>query len=97
MATVKESLDSIEAAVKAGDEKTLDGFAMDERVTVSKAAQKALDKIDGMPEPGEDSGAEAGRDSARRHGRHRGPGAERRWRGPDSLCQGIHATTPDER
>ncbi len=51
MGTVKEALEKIKKAEKAGDEETLNKYSMDDRVSVSKAAQKVLDKIDGIDGP----------------------------------------------
>lgn len=48
MGTVKRSLEDIKKAAKSEDEKTLQKYAMDESTSVSKAAQKALDEIDGV-------------------------------------------------
>lgn len=48
MVNVKEALEDIKVAIENEDEATLDRYAMDERVTVSKAAQKALDVIDNV-------------------------------------------------
>ena len=45
---VKDALEKIKVAKEAGDEATLDKYAMDDRSSVSSAAQKALDYIDGL-------------------------------------------------
>ena len=48
MGSVKDALTNIKAAAESGDEDTLSNYAMDERSSVSKAAQKAIDRIDGL-------------------------------------------------
>ena len=47
---VKDALANIKAAAEAGDEDTLQKYAMNERASISSAAQKEIDKIDGVDE-----------------------------------------------
>ena len=46
--TALEAQESIKEAEAAGDEDKLQEYALDERTTVSTAARKALDRIDGI-------------------------------------------------